>query len=220
MKQNNFCVDSSTSGQTPFLGRGESGIGKRRGFTPSVDDAEPPGEYRKMGFESCSTRHLSSAGSSAAERVQGNADEVGDSNPSPRPISKFQLRWREPLGRKECPYAYRWTLNLWLFSIRVHQWIRSDDKRHFHDHPWHFITLVLRGSYTDVSPSGRDELRMGSVRFRRATHRHYVEVPLGGALTVILTSPPVRNWGFWVKGVFKRPLRYFGKYGHPPCDDQ
>lgn len=111
-----------------------------------------------------------------AERVQGNADEVGGSSPSPRPISKLQFRWREPLGRRECPYAYRWTLNLWLFSIRVHRWLRSDDKRYFHDHPWSFITLVLRGSYTDVSESGRDVLRAGSIRFRRAEHRHYVDV--------------------------------------------
>jgi len=30
----------------------------------------------------------------------------------------------------------------------------------------------------------------------------------------------VRNWGFWVKGKFVRPLRFFGKFGHPPCNDQ
>lgn len=149
--------------------------------------------------------------------------ETGGSIPSPRPISKikrFQLRVKEPLGRKECPYAYRWTLNFWLFSIRVHQWIRSDDKRYFHDHPWHFITLVLKGGYTDVSLSGRDVLSAGNIRFRHALHQHYVEVPPGGAWTILLTSMPVRNWGFWVKGRLKRPLRYFGKFGHPPCHEQ
>ncbi len=159
----------------------------------------------------------------------------GNRTPPEKKIRRFQMRWREPLGRKECPYAYRWTLNLWLFSIRVHQWIRGDDKRFMHDHPWHFITLVVRGSYTDVSqrivgeykfPNGptlyptefiRDKLTAGSIRFRRASHSHYVET--SGAWTVLLCSMPVRQWGFWVNGIHKRPLRFFGKFGHPPCSE-
>lgn len=150
-------------------------------------------------------------------------EKIGGSSPRSRAISKFkaiQLRWREPLGMEACPYAYRWVANFGLFSIRVHQWIRSDDKRYFHDHPWHFITLVLRGGYTDVSPTGRDVLTAGSFRYRRAEHQHYVDVPPGGALTLLITTAPLRNWGFWVKGKFKRPLRYFGKFGHPPCHEQ
>ena len=187
------------------------------------------------------------AGRTEERRVE--ASEVGGSSPSQRatfkfgktkdghasnPIRRFQLRWREPLGRPECPHAYRWTLNLWLFAIRVHQWIRSDDKRYMHDHPWHFVTLVVRGGYTDVSyringgtefdklPETeivRDVLRVGSIRLRPASHRHYVEVGPEGAWTVLLTSPVVRHWGYWVKSKFTRPLRFFGKFGHPPCHE-
>ena len=155
--------------------------------------------------------------------------EVGGSSPSPRatpdghakrPVRSFQLRWREPLGLPECPYAHRTLLNLGLFSVRVHEWHRSDDKRFLHDHPWHFVTLVLRGSYTDVSAAGRDVLTAGSIRYRRADHAHYVEVPVGGCLTILVTSKKVREWGFWMKGKFVRPLRFFGKFGHPPCNDQ
>jgi len=156
--------------------------------------------------------------------------EVVGSNPSHRAnffvrtaktkIRPFQFRWREALGWEDCPYAHRTTLNLGLFSIRFHEWHRSDDKRNMHDHPWHFLTLVIRGSYVDVSEQGRDQLRLGSIRFRRATHKHYVEVPVGGAWTILLTTPKIREWGFWVKGVFRRPLKYFGKWHHPPCDEQ
>jgi hypothetical protein len=162
---------------------------------------------------------------------------VGGSNPSHRAISAgakrdglakrkfspFQFRLREPLGWEDCPYAYRTTFNLGLFSIRIHEWHRSDDKRNMHDHPWPFLTLVLRGSYVDVSEKNgivvRDQLRAGSIRFRPATHRHYVEVPPGGALTILLTTKKLRDWGFWVKGKFTRPLRYFGKFHHPPCSE-
>lgn len=135
-------------------------------------------------------------------------------------VKPIQVRWNEPLGVKECPYAYRWVLNLGFVSFRIHHFLRSDDKRHFHDHGWWFLTFVLKGSYVDVSPDGRDALSFGSIRYRKATHMHYVEVPPTGVWTFLITGPAHRNWGFWVNGTFKRPLKYFHKFGHPPCDEQ
>lgn len=136
------------------------------------------------------------------------------------PMKPLQVRWNEPLGEKECPYMYRWVFNFWLFAIRIHRWVRSDDKRHFHDHPWGFITIVLKGGYVDVSPDKRDVLSPGSIRYRSAYHKHYVEVPEEGCTTLLITGPPIRNWGFWIGDRFKRPLKYFHKYGHPPCSEQ
>lgn len=186
-------------------------------------------ESERVTAEGC--KPLPSAGTPEVAAKSGvhHMHEVVGSSPKPRatsdghakrPVRSFQLRWREALGKPWCPYAHRTMLNLGLFSIRVHEWHRSDDKRFMHDHPWHFITLVLRGSYTDVSAKGRDRLTVGSVRVRRADHAHYVEVPVGGCLTIIVTSKKVREWGFWVKGKFVRPLRFFGKFGHPPCEEQ
>jgi hypothetical protein len=100
------------------------------------------------------------------------------------------------------------------------RWIRSDDKRYFHDHPWWFWTLVLRGGYTDVTPNGEDVLTRGSIRFRPSHHQHYVRIPKEGALTILLCGPQSRNWGFWVKGNHLRPLRFFSRHGHPPCSEQ
>jgi hypothetical protein len=137
-----------------------------------------------------------------------------------KPFSWFQIRWNEPMGEKACPYMFRWVLVFFGFSIRLHKWLRSDDKRFFHDHPWNFLVIVLRGGYADVCPEGRDILRVGSVRFRSALHRHYVDVPQGGALTLLLCCPAYRNWGFWVDGKFKRPLKFFHRFGHPSCSEQ
>lgn len=135
-------------------------------------------------------------------------------------FNPIQIRWREPLGKAECPYAYRWVFNLGLFSFRVHHFLRSDDKRYFHDHAWWFVTMVLKGSYTDVSPAGEDRMTAGSIRYRAARHKHYVKVEDGGCWTILLTGPMMRKWGFWVDGKMKRPLKYFHKFGHPPCDEQ
>ena len=137
-----------------------------------------------------------------------------------RKFNFIQIRWKEALGKEECPYAFRWVLNLGLISFRVHHFLRSDDKRHFHDHAWWFLTFVLKGGYTDVSPNGEDVLTTGSIRFRKANHPHYVKVDENGVWTFLITGPMSRKWGFWVNGKFKRPLKYFHKFGHPPCDEQ
>jgi len=135
-------------------------------------------------------------------------------------IKSFDIRCKEALGKPECPYAYRWVLNFGFISFRIHHFLRSDDKRYFHDHGWWFLTLVLKGSYVDVSPEGRDTLTAGSIRYRKAEHKHYVEVPADGVWTFLITGPNARKWGFWIGDKFKRPLKYFHQFGHPPCDEQ
>jgi len=66
-----------------------------------------------------------------------------------KPYRKFgdilQFRY-ERLGRPECPYLHRWTLILFGYSIRLHHWIKSDDRRFFHDHACDFISIILWGS--------------------------------------------------------------------------
>ena len=139
--------------------------------------------------------------------------------------SLFQVRWKEPLGRPECPYLYRWTLIIFGFSIRLHHWLRSDDKRFLHDHPFDFVSIILKGHYTNVTETGRHEVKAGSFWYARGDKRHYLDIPPGGAWTLLFCSRPYRNWGFWTGGKknpnqFMRPLRYFHKYGIPPCDCQ
>ena len=135
-------------------------------------------------------------------------------------FNKIQFRWNEALGRPECPYAYRWVFNFFFITFRVHHFLRSDDKRYFHDHAWDFITFILKGRYTDVSPEGREEMTPGTVKYRKAEHPHYVDVHKDGCWTFVISFKPRRKWGFLVDGKFKRPLKYFHKFGHPPCDEQ
>lgn len=153
--------------------------------------------------------------------------------------NNFQIRWNEPLGKPECPYAYRWVIILFGYSIRVHYWLRSDDKRYMHDHPWSFFTIVLRGWYWDVSEKTANYKPQGAIQtetdgenivseyintyaYRKANHKHYVEIPKPGVITLLFCGRPHRKWGFWIPGRqnLLRPLKYFDKYGHPPCSEQ
>lgn len=124
----------------------------------------------------------------------------------------FQIRWKEKLGNPI--YLYRWTFIFFNFSIRLHHWISSDDKRFFHDHACNFISIVLKGHYTNVTPNGKHEVRAGSIWFGRAKQRHYLDIPKCGAWTLLICGRPYHKWGFWIKDNQKmRPLRYFHKYG-------
>lgn len=112
----------------------------------------------------------------------------------------------------------RWRIEVPRYgSVRVHHWTGPDDDRAFHDHPWWFITFVVRGGYTDRSPSGDEHLRAGSVRYRPALHRHTVVPDETGAWTVLITGPRTRVWGFWQDGKFRKARRWFESKGHHPC---
>lgn len=121
-----------------------------------------------------------SASSSTAEHRADNPEVA-----SKRFDSRLaHLTWGQRLGESECPYIRRWVLEVFGYSIRLHHWYRSDDKRAPHDHPYWLLTVVLKGNYDDVSFSEwyhhqqhekRDRLHPGSIRLRRAEHRHWVE---------------------------------------------
>lgn len=149
--------------------------------------------------------------------LEHNGGRRFDSSPGYQKRNRFRVILGENLGNPECPFMRRWVIETPIGSLRLHHWMASDDDRHFHDHPWWFLTVVLLGSYTDCSPEGRDRLKLGSVRFRRAHHQHTVEVPKGGCWTAMVTGPHTRFWGFWVGGKFRKSNRYFLEWGNHPC---
>src|SRR5580765_1177386 len=129
----------------------------------------------------------------------------------------WRAAWAEKLGLPDCPYVVRWRLETPAGSARVHHWLKPDDDRAFHDHPWWFLTVVLRGGYTDRTPAGDDHLRAGSVRFRHARYQHTVFPGPQGAWTLLVTGRPVRAWGFWRDGKFRKANKWFAAFGHHPC---
>lgn len=106
------------------------------------------------------------------------------------------------IGNPADPYLRRWWLaprsdkgNVYLHNIR-----KSDSDRALHDHPWDNLTIVLKGVYVEVTPTGSDLRIEGDVAWRKATDRHRIVLPrlTDEAWTLFVTGPKVREWGFWV----------------------
>lgn len=107
------------------------------------------------------------------------------------------------IGGTENPYMLRW----WVipknrfFNIYLHKFLRSDDDRALHDHPWWNLSYILDGAYTEetIAAGGvhkRVLYEAGSVRFRRAKSAHRVELTHGSCWSLFVTGPIIRQWGF------------------------
>lgn len=133
----------------------------------------------------------------------------------------FQIRWKERLKHEGKEYLHRWTFVCFGFSLRLHHWIGSDVGPHLHDHPFNFISILLKGSYVNVTESTdlflekqleHRLLKAPAMWYARGEQRHRLEIPEGGAWTILLCGRPFRKWGFWVNEHLWRPLRYFHKF--------
>ncbi len=95
-------------------------------------------------------------------------------------------------------YMRRWVLRTpFGFMLRLHHILRSDDDRHFHDHPMDFVSLILSGGYVECRPDRDPEIyRPGRLVFRRAEDLHYLKLIRKSAWTLLITSYFRREWGF------------------------
>lgn len=83
-----------------------------------------------------------------------------------------------------------------LFSIRFHKILMSDRDRHLHDHPWTWVTFMVRGAYFETTEAGVRKVRAGMVNGHRATTPHKLTLISKEVWTLFITGPEKREWGF------------------------
>lgn len=107
------------------------------------------------------------------------------------------------IGKHSDTYLRRW----WViprnrfFNIYLHHFLRSDDDRALHDHPWWNASILLDGRYVEhtIAAGGvnrRIEYSAGAVKLRGAKYAHRVELTDGPCWSLFLTGPIMRRWGF------------------------
>lgn len=135
------------------------------------------------------------------------------------------IPWKIIYGCNHKPLFKRYFLcTTPLFGVMVHQFYRSDEDRDLHDHPWNFLTLILRGGYWEETrvkngdtglvaahyrATGEilDQVCMtwrnpGEILYRPATFKHAVRLQTGTegkVWTLVIKSKRVREWGFWTR---------------------
>lgn len=127
---------------------------------------------------------------------------------------RSRLAWRLHVARVKA-------LRL-LPGVYLHWFLRSDDDRALHDHPWASCSVILRGRYVEHTIAaggieGREVLEEGAVRVRwSGAFAHRVELLEGeSAWTLFLTGPQYRAWGFHCPKVGWIPWERFTSPARP-----
>ncbi len=139
-----------------------------------------------------------------------------------RALQKRVIDARPPdfiVGGPDRPYLLRW----WLLprnpvlNVYLHRFLRDDDDRALHDHPWHWASILLLGSYIEhtIAAGGiHHQLRRDapSLKLSPASRAHRIELlrevvdngdpivraddPAVPCTTLFITGPRFRQWGF------------------------
>src|SRR5688572_1995771 len=103
------------------------------------------------------------------------------------------------------PYLIRYyLLKTKYIRIVLHRILLSDDDC-LHDHPWNFISLILKGGYFEKFEDVNGNIKykwygVFSLLFRKAEWKHSLRLAPGKrALTLVLMFKYKREWGFWTK---------------------
>jgi len=97
-------------------------------------------------------------------------------------------------------FAERQSKVKWFpFNLLLHH-ICASDPSGFHDHPWPWASLILKGGYWEHTPEGTIWRGAGSFRLRSATAQHRLEIDRakagGETWTLFLVGTRIREWGF------------------------
>lgn len=116
---------------------------------------------------------------------------------------KRRKRWRffhrtELVGLDGTPYLTRWHIIDTPFGgIMLHRFHGPDPGRHLHDHPWSFLSIVLRGGYLEENFTWPVYVKRWS--YHRAEDAHRVaRLFRTPTWTLIIRGRRRRQWGFFL----------------------
>lgn len=106
------------------------------------------------------------------------------------------------IGPASDPYLLRWILFRFRNWPRVylHNFRRSDDERAPHNHPWWFVSILLRGSYLEHRwEDGQERIyrrTAPSIAYRPISTWHRVALEDNLPWTLVITGRHIQSWGF------------------------
>lgn len=96
------------------------------------------------------------------------------------------------------PYLIRYSLfTCKWFAIKVHHILLSDYAC-LHDHPWSFITFLIKGWYVEHTETRCRLYGPLNILYRTAEFAHRLEI-VKPVWSFVITFKKKRNWGFFTK---------------------
>lgn len=89
------------------------------------------------------------------------------------------------------------------FGIYLHKWNKPDPRQTPHNHPWPFISFILKGLYVEIrceTPSGGKPRVYNLVKwinFVRRTDFHFVDIASKGTISLMFVGKTHEDWGYW-----------------------
>ena len=112
------------------------------------------------------------------------------------------------------------------FNITLHRIKKSDDPI-MHDHPWPYMTIILKGGYWEHTPVSDENGKQiaevsiwrgpGSIIKRSAKEYHWLELDenVGPVTTLFFMGPQQREWGFLSKNKWIDHVTYLRNITKP-----
>lgn len=116
---------------------------------------------------------------------------------------------RNDFYRDDKIYFTMWILfSCKWFQVRIHRIIKMNDTC-LHDHPWGFITLILKGGYVEYTEKKSRILHPGRIIYRGSNFKHRLEIHQK-SWSLNLMFPTRKEWGYFVNGTFVKWDQYNG----------
>ncbi len=124
-----------------------------------------------------------------------------------RPPDQVIGKFREFGADENTVFMNRWWIvrrakaKRFRFNIYLHQFIRSDEDRALHDHPWWSVSFLIKGNATELFYTKNKNITVRKIPrfwpvFREATHTHRIVIGNKPVWTLFITGRKTRDWGF------------------------
>ena len=104
-----------------------------------------------------------------------------------------EIGWRE-IGETFTRFVLlrtRW------FNVYLHYlYAPNENPKGCHDHPWSFLTLILRRGYLEYSEGTSRRRWPGMILYRRAEYSHSITTPYGPSWSIVVVGKRRRVWRF------------------------
>lgn len=135
-----------------------------------------------------------------AQHYIGSISRPPDLVIAPEGVGEYLFRWYVVPRNKQA-------------NVYFHIQTESDPERPLHDHPWDNTSVILAGGYDEIIDERPmiaahhprvEHRRKGDVIHRACTTAHRLIRPddIPYTMSLFLTGPKVREWGFWKNGDF------------------